>query len=130
MESSKISIVIVSGTRERLQMAAMFASVGAVSGNDVSVFLSMNSLAYFVKGSDETPPAEGSFGRLMEGKKIPGFRTLIEQAVELGDAKVFPCSMAMDVLEIASDMLPPYFGAPLGLTKFLHDAKGTQVFTF
>ena len=130
MESSKISIVIVSGTRERLQMAAMFASVGAVSGNDVTVFLSMNSLAYFVKGSDETPPAEGSFGRLMEGKRIPGFRTLIEQAVELGDAKVFPCSMAMDVLEIASDMLPPYFGSPLGLTKFLHDAKGTQVFTF
>ena len=130
MESSKINIVVVTGTRERLQMAAMFASVGAVSGNEVSVFLSMNSLAFFVKGSDETPPAEGSFGKLMEGKKIPGFRNLIEQAVELGDAKVFPCSMAMDVLEIASDMLPSYFGPPLGLTKFLHDAKDTQVFTF
>ena len=130
MASGKISIIVVSGARERLQMAAMVASVGAVSGNEVSVFLSMNSLAFFVNGSDQVPPAEGSFGKLMEGKKIPGFRTLIEQAVELGDAKVFPCSMAMDVLEIASDMLPPYFGAPLGLTKFLHDAKGTQVFTF
>jgi hypothetical protein len=36
----------------------------------------------------------------------------------------------MDVLEIESDMLPSYFGPALGLTKFLHDAKDTQVFTF
>jgi hypothetical protein len=33
MEPSKISVVIVSGSLERLQMAAMVASVGAVSGN-------------------------------------------------------------------------------------------------
>lgn len=130
MTNGKMSIVVVSGSRERLQMAAMFASVGAVSGNEVSVFLSMNSLAYFKTGNDAQPPAEGAFGELMEGKKIPGFRTLIEQAVELGDAKVHPCSMAMDVLEIDAGALPSYFGAPLGLTKFLHDARDTQVFTF
>lgn len=130
MGTGKMSIVVVSGSRERLQMAAMFASVGAVSGNEVSVFLSMNSLAFFTKGSGATPPAEGAFGEAMAGKKIPDFRTLIEQAVELGDAKVFPCSMAMDVLEIDASALPPYFGAPLGLTKFLHDARDAQVFTF
>ena len=42
MASSKISIMVVSGSRERLQMAAMVASVGAVSGDEVTVFLSMN----------------------------------------------------------------------------------------
>ncbi len=130
METSKINIVVVAGTLERLQMAAMFASVGAVSGNEVCVFLSMNSLAYFVKGNDATPPAEGAFGELMAGKKIPDFRTLIEQAVELGDAKIFPCSMAVDVMAINSSALPSYFGPPMGLTKFLHDARGTQIFTF
>lgn len=130
MESSKISVIVVSGSLERLQMAAMVASVGAVSGNDVHVFLSMNALAYFKQGSDSVPPAEGAFGDLMGGKKIPGFRSLIEQAVELGDAKVSPCSMAMDVMAIDSSALPSYFGPPLGLTKFLHDASGTQIFTF
>ena len=54
---AKISIIVVSGAHERLQMAAMLASVGAVSGNDVSVFLSMNALPYFVKGSDRRAPA-------------------------------------------------------------------------
>lgn len=130
MANGKMSIVVVSGSLERLQMAAMFASVGAVSGNEVSVFLSMNSLAYFKTGNDATPPSEGAFGAAMQGKKIPGFRSLIEQAVELGDAKVHPCSMAMDVLEIDAGALPKYFGAPLGLTKFLHDARDAQVFTF
>jgi peroxiredoxin family protein len=130
MESSRISVVVVSGSLERLQMAAMVASVGAVSGSDVHVFLSMNALAYFKQGSDAMPPAEGAFGELMAGKKIPGFRTLVEQAVELGGAKVSPCSMAMDVMAIESGALPSYFGPPLGLTKFLHDARDTQIFTF
>lgn len=130
MEAGKMSVVVVSGSLERLQMAAMVASVGAVSGSDVRVFLSMNALAYFVNGSDATPPAEGAFGELMGGKKIPGFRTLVEQAVELGDAKVYPCSMAMDVMAIDGGALPAYFGPPLGLTKFLHDARDTQIFTF
>ncbi len=130
MSSNRISIMVVSGTRERLQMAAMVASVGAVSGNEVTVFLSMNALQYFVKGNATEAPAEGSFGASMEGKKIPPFRTLLEQAVDLGDAKVFPCSMAMDVLGVEREQLDPFIGEPLGLTKFLADADGAQVWTF
>lgn len=130
MDPSKISIVVVSGTLERLQMAAMVASVGAVSGNDVRVFLSMNAMPYFVKGSDAVAPAEGPFGQMMAGKKIPSFRSLFQQAVELGDAKVYPCSMALDVMGIDGDALEPYLGKPLGLTKFLLDARDTQVWSF
>ena len=130
MQANKISIVVVSGTLERLQMAAMVASVGAVSGNDVSVFLSMNAMPYFVKGNDAAAPAEGPFGELMAGKKIPAFRSLFQQAVELGGAKVHPCSMAMDVMDVDSAGLEPYLSEPRGLTKFLHDARDTQVWSF
>lgn len=130
MESSKISIIVVSGTHERLQMAAMMASVAAVSGNDVHVFLSMNAMPFFVKGDTTTAPTEGPFGTLMAGKKIPPFRTLFEQAVELGDAKINPCSMALDVTGVDSQALEPYLGAPMGLTKLLRDARDAQVWTF
>ena len=130
MQANKISIVVVSGVLERLQMAAMVASVAAVSGNEVRVFLSMNAMPYFVKGNDTPAPAEGPFGALMAGKKIPPFRSLFQQAVELGDAKVYPCSMAMDVMQIDGAALEPYLGAPLGLTKFLLDARDTQVWSF
>jgi peroxiredoxin family protein len=127
--ASKISIVVVSGMLERLQMAAMMASVGAVSGNEVTVFLSMNALQHFRRGAS-APSAEGAFGKLLVDKKAPGFRQLFENAAELGDAKIHPCSMAMDVLAIERSDLEPWLREPLGLTKFLADAEGGQVWSF
>ena len=129
MESGRISIVCVSDKREHLQMAGMIASVGAVSGNDVRVFLSMNALAHFRVGAG-APPAEGEFGRLLVEKKAPGFRYLFQQAAELGDARIHPCSMAMDVLGVKDGELEPWLKEPLGLTRFLADAEGGQVWSF
>ena len=127
--AGKISIVVVSGSLERLQMAAMMASVGAVSGNEVTVFLSMNSLAHFTRNAP-APAPEGAFGRLLVEKKAPGFRQLFQQAAELGDAKIHPCSMAIDVLGVKEGELEPWLGEPLGLTRFLADAEGAQTWTF
>ena len=128
--SNKISIMVVSGSHERLQMAGMVASVGAVSGSEVCVFLSMNALQYFVKGNGANAPAEGPFGETMAQKNVPEFKSLFENAVTLGEAKIFPCSMAIDVLEVQADDLEPYLSEPLGLTKFLNDAADSQIWTF
>ncbi len=127
--SSKISIVVVSGSLERLQIAAMMASVGAVSGNEVTVFLSMNALQHFRRGAS-LPQAEGAFGKLLVDKKAPGFKQLFENAAELGDAKIHPCSMAMDVLAVERSDLEPWLKEPLGLTRFLADAEGGQTWSF
>lgn len=127
---SKIGVMVVSGDLERLQMAGMLASVGAVSGAEVTVFLSMNSLAYFRKGEGAKPRPEGAFGELMASKKVPPFKDLFKSAAELGDAKIYPCSMACDVLGIEHTDLEPYLLEPLGLTKFLSDMEGVQVYTF
>jgi len=128
--SNRISIMVVSGTREKLQMAAMVASVGAVSGNDVRVFLSMNALPFFIKGAGKHAPAEGEVGTLLDARHAPRFEDLFRQAVELGDARIFPCSMAMDLLELKQEALLPYLGEAMGLTKFLSDADEGQVWSF
>ncbi|MGD2118653.1 MAG: DsrE/DsrF/DrsH-like family protein [Chromatiales bacterium] len=128
--ANKISIVCVTGTREKLQMAAMIASVGVATGDDVSVFLSMNALPFFVKGHSEHAPVEGELGPLLEQQGVPPFKQLFQQAVELGDAKMLPCSMAMDLMKITKDNLDPELGPPTGLTRYLSDAEGSQVFTF
>lgn len=132
MAADKLGIVVVSGMRERLQMAAMVASVGAVSGSRVTVFLSMNALPFFLKTNGDAPPApvEGRVGALMGERNAPPFKELFRQAVELGDARIFPCSMAMDVLGAAPGDLEPFLAEPLGLTKFLEDAEDAQVWTF
>jgi len=130
MDSNRISLVVLSDKREQLQMAAMIASVGAVSGNEVIVFLSMNAMRYFVKGADIAAPCEGPVGQLMEKKNVPPFKVLFEQAVSLGEAKIYPCSMAMDLLGIEHGGLEDYIGEPMGLTMFLDEAKSGQVWSF
>jgi peroxiredoxin family protein len=127
---SHIGIICVSGTHEKLQMAAMIASVGAAIGDEVTVFFSMNSLSYFVKGHSVKAPAEGEFGTLLDKQGVPPFKQLFQQAADLGDAKLLPCSMAMDLLEITEDDLDTELGAPTGLTKFLSDTEGAQLLTF
>jgi peroxiredoxin family protein len=128
--SEKMSIVLVTGTREKMQMAAMIASVAAATGTDVNVFLSMNALSYFIKGNSDDAPVEGEMGTLMAQKGVPPFKQLFQQAVELGDAKILPCSMALDLLHVGKDDLDPELGPPTGLTRFLSDAEGGQILTF
>lgn len=128
--SEKINIVCVSGTREKLQMAAMIASVAAVTGDQVSVLFSMNALPYFVKGHGQDAPAEGELGTLMAQMAVPPFKQLFRQAAELGEAKLLPCSMAMDVMKVTEADLEPGLGPPTGLTQFLSDAEGGQLLTF
>ena len=128
--SDKISIMLIAGKREQLQMAAMVASVGAVSGSEVTVFLSMNAMEYFIKGNTAKAPADGPMGTLLEEKNAPDFKELFQQAVELGDAKIYPCSMAVDIMGLSQDDLEDFISEPLGLTKFLNDASEGQVWTF
>jgi peroxiredoxin family protein len=111
-------------------MAAMVASVAAVSGIEVTVFLSMNAVPYFIKGASTDAPGEGGIADLMVKKKAPDFKTLFRQAAELGDAKILPCSMALDIAGIETDTLEPYVGEPTGLTSFLNAARDAQVWTF
>lgn len=127
---SEYHIICVSGTHEKLQMASMFASVAAASGDKVTVFFSMNALTYFVEGNSASAPAEGVFGDMLDKKGVPPFRVLFQQAADLGDAILLPCSMAMDLLEITDENLDPGFGPATGLTKFLMDAEGGQILTF
>jgi peroxiredoxin family protein len=130
MASNRISVMVTSGSREQLQMAAMVASVGAVSGNDVTVFVSMNAMKYFVKDSNDKAPAEGEMGVLLEEKNAPDFKELFGQAVEYGDAKISPCSMAVDIMGLKQDDLESFVSEPLGLTAFLGDASEGQVWHF
>jgi peroxiredoxin family protein len=127
---SGMYVICLSGDREKLQFAAMAASVAAVSGTDVHIFLSMNAFPYFIKGHSKEAPNEGAVGKVMAERNVPPFYQIFEQAVELGDAKIWACSMAMDVLGVKEDGMEDIVAGPLGLTKFLSDAEGGQVLTF
>ena len=131
MASNTLYILLCSGEHEKVQMAAMMASVAAVSERPVEVFISMNALLAFAK---DTPADKryhgGAFSRLLKEKKAPDPMTLFRQGRELGDLKLWACSMALDVQGWEMDRLEDdMFEGPLGLTKFLSDAEDGQFIT-
>ena len=131
MAGPPLYILLCSGEHEKVQMAAMMASLGAVSDRPVEVFVSMNALAVFAKAV----PAEGryhggAFARLMREKGAPDALNLLRQGRELGDLKIWACSMALDLhgWEVG-DLVADLFDGALGLTSFLSDAERGQLVT-
>ncbi len=131
MATLSLYVLLCSGEHEKVHMAAMIASVGAVSERPVEVFVSMNAMFAFAKDA----PAEeryrgGMFSDLLKQKRAPDAITLFRQGKELGDLKMWACSMALDVSGWDEYHLEPgLFDGPLGLTKFLSDAEGGQFVT-
>lgn len=128
--SPPMFLICQSGQRETLQFAAMTASVAAVSGRPVTVFLSMNALAHFLRSPAPAAPAAGPMGELLVTRNAPPFEQLFRQAVELGDARILACSMAMDVMGITEADLAPHVAGVAGLTGFLSDAEAGQLLVF
>ena len=131
MTSNPLFILLCSGEHEKIQMAAMMASVGAVSERPVEVFVSMNAVLAFAKGaSPDERYRGGTFSDLLKSKNAPDAITLFRQGKELGDLKMWACSMALDVQGWELDRLEDeLFDGPLGLTKFLSDAESGQMIT-
>ena len=131
MAANPLYILLCSVEHEKLQMAAMMASLGAVSERPVEVFVSMNAILPFAK--DASPDKRyqgGTFSKLLKEKRAPDAMTLFRQGKELGDLKMWACSMALDIQGWDIDRLESgLFDGALGLTKFLSDAENGQFIT-
>ncbi len=131
MTTPGLFILLCSGEHEKIQMAAMAASVAAVSERPVEVFVSMNALAAFRKDIDGDRYNGGEFSKLMAERKVPDAIGLFEQGKMLGDLKVYACSMALDVAELeVEDLRDDIVDGPGGLMKFLADAESGQLIVF
>jgi peroxiredoxin family protein len=131
MASNTLYILLCSGEHEKVQMAAMMASVAADSERPVEVFVSMNAILAFEKNTLADKRYYGAaFSRLLKEKKAPDPLTLFRQGRELGDLKLWACSMALDVKGWELNKLEDgLFDDALGLTKFLSDAESGQFVT-
>ena len=131
MSNQPLFILICSQEHEKIQMAAMMASVAAVSETPVHVFVSMGGIYAFQKGlSDDVRYRGGAFSDVLKDKNAPDAMLLFEQGKELGDMTIHACSMALDVLGWQEDdLVEGLFDGAMGLTKYLSDAEQGQLVT-
>ncbi|MGE5506383.1 MAG: hypothetical protein ACM31L_18315 [Actinomycetota bacterium] len=132
MASQPLYIMLCSGEHEKIQLAAMIASVAAVSDRPVEVFVTMNAILAFERGKS---PAEryhgGHFHDLFMASKVPDAIELFGQGKMLGDLKMWVCSMVLDLKhwEIETNLVEDLFDGPAGLAKFLADAESGELIT-
>lgn len=132
MASPPLFIMLASGEHEKIQLAAMIASVAAVSDRPVEVFVTMNAILPFQKGlTAEQRYQGGHFHELFMTHKVPDAVELFEQGKMLGDMKMWVCSMVLDLKhwEHDRDLAEGLFDGPMGLAKFLADAESGELIT-
>lgn len=131
MDTPPLFIMLCSGEHEKIQMAAMTASVAAVSERPVQIFVSMNAVNVFKKDLASDRYAGGDYSQIMKDKGAPDAIELLQQGKALGDLKAYVCSMSLDVAEIGLDaMVDEVFDDVGGLTSFLSDAESGQLVVF
>lgn len=125
----KISLVLASDEFEKLQAAAMMASVAAVSGMEVNVFVTMAAMSCFVKERVDRKEflKVGEVGRRVLEKKAPLYADLLSQGKMMGSMKVYACSLALDLIEKPLSEMVPVFDDVVGVATFLGIAEGGQV---
>lgn len=129
--AEKLAIMLVSEEYEKSHVASMIASVAAVSGIDVSIFVTGNAVYNFLKKNVEKKNFTG--GKLydvIKEKKATLFYELFDQAKMLGGLKIYVCSMVMDICGIEKDDLIDIVDDNLGLAAFLGIMEGAETITF
>jgi peroxiredoxin family protein len=136
--SKRMSIVVFSGTADKLTAVATLATGAAAMGMQVELFLTFWGLEAFRRGAKDRPPritAEfEDYGpvmmELMQAKHVPHWLDTIRDAREIGDVKVFACSATMELFEMKLDDLEEVVDEVAGVATFIDRAKDAEISMF
>jgi peroxiredoxin family protein len=131
-----VSIIAFSGTVDRLYPVAILASGGVANDMRVDVFFTFWALLaarrdpgpFLDRVSNDYGPDSDEFRR--QYANLPGWRTLLAQAKELGDVHVQACAMTMDLFHLSLEDLDPMFEGIVGAGEFLDRAQDGQILVF
>ena len=128
-----VAIIAYTGEWERLIPVGVLAQSAANLGIPVRVFVSGWALLYLTK--KPVPPRfsktfEDLAPRLVEGMKrmgLPGWVEMLGAAKELGDVRVYACSLMTELLGLKEEDLDPVVDEIVGATYFLKSIEGFNV---
>lgn len=130
--SEKFSIVLFSGTVDKLMAATTLAAGAVAMGKDVTIFLTFGGLIAFRKGAWQTNTQfsadfadyAGPAQEMMAAKHVPNWMTTLEQVAEIGTVTVKACGATMDLFNIKLEDLEPMVSEVTGVATFIADSEG------
>ena len=137
MDESVLSLVLFSGTDDKLNAAAVLTAGAAALGRPVHVFLQYWALDAFRKDRIDAdhglaPEAGAEAKARLDALRAAGQASWAEtmrQAKDLGGVEIQACSLSMDLLQIEESDLDPLVDGVEGVTAFyLATGDGQIVF--
>jgi peroxiredoxin family protein len=136
--SERMSLVVFSGTTDKLTAVATLATGAAAMGMEVELFLTFWGLEAFKQGAKQQPPritAEfADYGpvmmELMQAKQVPHWLDTLRAAREVGDVKVYACSATMELFGMKLEDLEDVVDEVTGVATFVDRAKDARISMF
>ncbi len=136
--TERMSIIVFSGTVDKLMAASILTTGGAAMGMEVEIFLTTWGLEAFRKDSYKTNMKVSSdfeeyapiMMEQMMAKKVPSWMDNFTNAKEIGDVKIYACSMTMELFGMKLEDLEPIVEDVTGVAVFVERAKEGQITLF
>ena len=130
-----LSIVLFSGTDDKLQAAAVLAAGGAAMGRPVKIFLQYWGLRAFsvdqITADHGLAPEAGGAGKAaVDAAAKAGQASWVQTlraAKELGEVDIQACSASMDILKLKQSDLDPLVDGVEGVAAFYINAGEGQI---
>jgi peroxiredoxin family protein len=132
-EDGTVSLVLFSGTDDKLQAAGVLAVGAAAMGRSVEVFLQYWALDAFradriLKDHGVAPEAGEEGLRALRDQGKTHWSELFRQAKDLGEVQIHACSDSMEMFHITTDDLDPLVDGVWGVATFFSVADGPVTF--
>jgi peroxiredoxin family protein len=136
--ADRMSIIVFSGTVDKLMAASILTTGAAAMGMEVELFLTTWGLLAFRKDaykmntrvSKDFEDYAPVMMEQMAAKKVPSWMENLKSAKEIGDVKIYACSMTMELLDVKLDDLEPIVDEVTGVATFAERAKEGRITLF
>lgn len=137
-QTDKMSIIVFSGTVDKLMAVSTLATGAAAMGQEVDIFLTFWGLNAFRKdqimtnmkfSADFAEFAEPAM-QAMQAKGVMHWMDVLRSAAEIGTVKVKACSMTMELFGWTLDDLDPIVDSVTGVASFVDEAKDASINLF
>ncbi|MEJ2288246.1 MAG: DsrE/DsrF/DrsH-like family protein [Deinococcales bacterium] len=136
----KLNVIVMNGTVDKLLAMATIVSGAVAMGKEVNLFVTFWGLMAFKKGAWQDPsqqklPAEyQEFGPMMQERMQsmginPWMQTLMT-AKEIGEVKVYACSMTKDMFGMELDQMEDVVDDEKGVAGFISMCEDAEVLVF
>ena len=134
MADDGISLVLFSGTDDKLNAAAVLTAGAAALGRPVHIFLQYWALDAFRADSidsahplaPEAGPAGTAAVAALRAAGQESWANTLRMAKEIGDVEIHACSLSMDLLGLEKEQLDPIVDGIQGVASFYESAGNGQ----